>query len=223
VPLSPAANAGSHSFAERQQDLYETPDVAVRALMRVERLPHFIWEPACGPGRIVRVLREAGHKVYATDLIDYGCEDSESRVDFLMTSNRDFSGEAIVTNPPFKLAHQFVIHALTLCPKVIMLLRLAFYESDRRKAILEGGQLARVHVFSKRLPMMHRAGWEGRKASSGMAFAWFVWNRDHKGPTELRRISWSARFAAQTPEPTPEWHAMWARPFDHPEQKDSRP
>jgi hypothetical protein len=38
--------------------------------------------------------------------------------------------------------------------------------------------------------MMHRAGWEGRKSNSGMAFAWFVWDRNHTGPTELHRISW---------------------------------
>jgi hypothetical protein len=57
-----------------------------------------------------------------------------------------------------------------------MLLRLAFYESVRRTPILENRGLARVHVFRKRLPMMHRDGWEGRKANSGMAFAWFVWD-----------------------------------------------
>src|SRR5690349_18267346 len=48
-------------LADRKDDLYETPDVAVHALLRVEKLPHHIWEPACGPGRIVNVLRGAGH------------------------------------------------------------------------------------------------------------------------------------------------------------------
>ena len=98
--------------------------------------------------------------------------------------------EAIVTNPPFKLAHQFVAHALELCPKVVMLLRLAFLESERRCDILDNGMLARVYPFRKRLPMMHREGWEGRKANSGMAFAWFVWDRDHQGPATIQRISW---------------------------------
>ena len=51
-------------------------------------------------------------------------------------------------------------------PRVVMLLRLAFLESKRRSGILDGGQLARVHVFRNRLPMMHRAGWAGPKASS---------------------------------------------------------
>ncbi len=193
MSLDHACQIGRATLAERGDDLYETPDVAVHALMRAERLPKVIWECACGPGRIVNVLRGAGHFVYATDLVDYGCPDSEPGADFLMERAPSFAVDAIVTNPPFKLAGQFVGHALALgIPKVIMLLRLAFMESEIRTPILDNGLLARVHVFRKRLPMMHRAGWEGRKANSGMAFAWFVWDNAHRGPTELRRLSWEA-------------------------------
>jgi hypothetical protein len=103
--------------------------------------------------------------------------------------------QAIVTNPPFKLAEEFVAHALELCPLVMMLLRLAFMESERRTGILEGRGLARIHQFRKRLPMMHRAGWEGRKANSGMAFAWFVWDRAYTGATSIDRISWTGEAA----------------------------
>jgi hypothetical protein len=175
--------------SERGVDLYETPDVAVEALLRVEKLPRYIWEPACGPGRIVNVLRKAGHKVFASDIVDYG--NDAAVMDFLeMQDGGDAS--AIVTNPPYMHAEKFVRHALKLCPRVIMLLRLAFLESQRRTDILEGAGLERVHVFRKRLPMMHRAGWEGRKASSGMAFAWFVWEHGYSAPTQLHRISWEA-------------------------------
>ena len=62
--------------------------------------------------------------------------------------------DAVVTNPPYRLAQQFVRHALTLCPRVFMLLRLTFYESERRRDVLEGAGLIRVHVFRNRLPMM---------------------------------------------------------------------
>ena len=97
---------------------------------------------------------------------------------------------AIVTNPPFKLAGEFVTHALELCPRVVMLLRLAFMESERCTPILDSGHLARVYVFRNRLPMMHRHGWAGNKTTSTTAYAWFVWDREHSGPTELRRLSW---------------------------------
>ena len=180
------------ALSERGDDLYETPPEAVHALLAVETFNGTIWEPACGPGSIVSTLRAAGHRVHATDLVDYGLADSESGVDFLMQWQAPgFHIAAIITNPPFRLAGQFAAHALTLgVPKVAMLLRLAFLESERRSAILDAGLLARVHVFRNRLPMMHRAGWDGPQASSAMAFAWFVWELRHRGPTEISRISW---------------------------------
>jgi len=50
-----------------------------------------------------------------------------------------------------------------------------------------------VAMFRNRLPMLHRDGWTGpRTNSSMMPLAWFVWDRHHRGPTELRRISWEA-------------------------------
>ena len=188
-----AANAGRHRLADRHDDLYETPACAVEALLRVESLPYRIWEPACGPGAIVRVLRDAGHDVTATDLVDWNCPESESGVDFLMERRAPNGVEAIVTNPPYKLADAFVAHALELAPRVIMLLRLAFLESERRTPILESGRLARIHVFRERLPMMHRHGWTGPRASSSICFAWFVFDRKRGGPTTIDRISAHAR------------------------------
>ena len=38
----------------------------------------------------------------------------------------------IITYPPYRLADEFVAHALELCPRVLMLLRLALLESRRR-------------------------------------------------------------------------------------------
>jgi hypothetical protein len=146
---------------------------------------------ACGKhGHIVDVLRRHGHRVIGSDLVDYGRPDFFARRDFLLEQKAPDGCEAIVTNPPFKLAEQFVAHALELCPRVVMLLRLAFMESERRTPILEGVGLKHIFVFRKRLPMMHRAGWEGRKANSGMAFGWFCWDRRHRGPTLISRISW---------------------------------
>ncbi len=178
-------------LSERKNDLYQTPPEAVTALLAVENIPQTIWEPACGPGAIVRVLRDAGHVVYGTDLVDYASSDQDQHGwDFLMESQCPIGVDAIVTNPPFKNAQAFVQKALDLCPRVVMLLRLAFLESEVRRPILDTGSLARVHVFRKRLPMMHRDGWEGKHSNSGMAFAWFVWDQNHTGPTELNRVSW---------------------------------
>jgi len=129
------------------------------------------------------------HVVYATDLVDYDSPDQDQAGwDFLQQTQLPIGVQMILTNPPFRLANQFVAHAIHLCPKVIMLARLAFLESEVRTPILEGGKLARVHVFRKRLPMMHRLGWDGPKATSATAYAWLVWDADHTGPTELHRL-----------------------------------
>jgi hypothetical protein len=36
---------------------------------------------------------------------------------------------------------------------------------------------------------IQRDGWEGRKSNSGMAFAWFVWDRAHRGPATIDRMN----------------------------------
>ena len=176
-----------HALAERGHDLYETPPVAVRALLDAEWLPNRIWEPACGPGSIVRELRASGRSVFASDLVDYSCP-GQTVEDFLAAGAPQ--ADCIVTNPPYKDARAFVEQAVRLCPRVMMLLRFSFYESISRGSILDTGTLARVHCFRKRLPMMHRDGWEGPRATSTTAFAWFVWDASHHGLTAMNRISW---------------------------------
>jgi len=188
--LDKAANAGRHPLSDHPGDCYDTPACAVHALLAVENLPQRIWEPACGLGNIVGVLRSAGHRVIATDITDRGCPDSHT-LDFLTAPPRQ-GIDAIVTNPPYSLAAEFIATGLQHAPIVIALLRLAFLESTRRAYLLDSGKLARVHVFSNRLPMMHRDGWTGPTASSAIAFAWFVFDGQHRGPAALSRIRWEA-------------------------------
>lgn len=187
-----AAESAQHSHADRGDDLYQTPPEAVRALMAVERLPAIIWEPACGPGSIVRELRQAGHRVVASDLIDYGqCDGAVAPLDFLRVDCAEPEGATcILTNPPYRHAAEFVRRARSLCPLVIMLLRVQFLEGVGRTDILEGGDLRVVHIFRDRLPMMHREGWTGPRSTSRMAFAWFVWDRAYSGPPTINRLSW---------------------------------
>jgi hypothetical protein len=187
--LNHACQTGQHPHRDRAHDCYSTPPVAVDALLTVESLPHYLWECAAGHGPIVTVLREAGHRVVASDVMHYTFE-LDFEADFLGMTKAPAGTEAIVTNPPYRLATEFVEHALKLCPRVIMLCRLAFLESRRRTGILDSGMLAAVHVFIERLPFLHRDGWTGPRASSAIPFAWFVFDRNHQGPTTIDRISW---------------------------------
>jgi len=181
-------NPGRASLKERAQDLYETPPEATLALLRAERLPEHIWEPCAGRGAIVDVLRQAGHTVYASDLIDYGIPNQLKAVDFLLEFRAPMFCDCIVMNPPFALVDEFIRRAIDLVPKTCALLRLQYLESVGRDDVLD--KLSRVHVFKNRLPRMHRDGWDGPKASSSVCFAWFVWEREHEGPITLNRITW---------------------------------
>jgi hypothetical protein len=135
----------------------------------------------------------------ATDLIDYGCPDSAGGIDFLQQQSAPEGAKLILTNPPYKHANAFVRRALTLVPRVYMLLRLLFLESQGRSDILEGGKLARVYVFRNRV-VIHREGWpEEEKQSNPMALAWFVWDANHRGPWTGHRISWEPDIRAAAP------------------------
>ena len=167
--------------AREKDDFYPTPPEGTRALLAVERFRGAIWEPACGDGAISRVLAEAGHEVVSTDLVDRGF--GVPRVDFLMESRR--LAPNVVTNPPFKHAEQFLARALDLgAEKIALLCRLAWLEGARRRRMFETTPLARVHVFSRRLPI--RRGGDPDVSGGGLiAFAWYVWERGHAGPPTL--------------------------------------
>jgi hypothetical protein len=182
-----------HPYSERGYDLYQTPAPATRALLEAESFDDgTIWECAAGKGAIATVLRADGHRVVATDLVDYGVEGVQGGVDFLKQRAAPKGVTTVLTNPPFMHADEFARHALTLVPRVAFLLRLAFVASVGRADILDGGKLARIHVFANRLSF-HRDGWDGsRDGGNAIEFAWFIWDREHRGPIELRRISWKA-------------------------------
>lgn len=142
----------------------------------------------------MRVLRDAGHRVVATELVDYGRAETGiiTGMDFLAQTRAPKGVSCIVTNPPYQIASKFVRHALELVPDVLVLMRLAFLEGQRRSDILDH-HLQRVHVFKDRLPMMHRDGWAGPRSTSAIAFCWMRFARERMGPPTINRISWRER------------------------------
>lgn len=165
-----------------RDDFYPTPPAATRALLNVEKFDGPIWEPACGDGAISKVLIEAGYDVHSTDLIDrgYGTPNRDFLLDFQSQSAN------IITNPPFKFAQEFVEHALSRSTsKVAMLCRLAWLEGIERNALFTSTPIARVWVFSNRIPML-RNGDAMHAGGGGMiAFAWFVWDHSYVGAPNI--------------------------------------
>jgi hypothetical protein len=167
----------SHHHTDRGLDAYFSPPEAVWSLLHIESqyLPPVVWEPAAGDGAIVKPLQMAGFKVFASDLINYGLDECVSGLDYL-TAEPIREAKAIITNPPYKLAVQFAEKALNETPYVALLLRTNFLESTARLPFFRKHQPARIWISSRRLPMMHRHGWQGPRAPSNTCFAWFIWD-----------------------------------------------
>lgn len=162
-------------------DWYATPQSAIEALLKLEKFEGPIWEPACGDGTISKVLETHGYTVTSTDLIDrgYGIGDC----DFLTSTG---CASNIITNPPYdrKILNKFILNAIVRSAnKTALILRIQALEGRGRKAIFDEYPPARIWVFSERVQMM-RGGVEP-EGSSMVCYAWFVWDKRHKGKTEL--------------------------------------
>lgn len=162
-------------------DFFPTPRWATFALIDNERFSGDIWECACGDGSMSAVLAETGNPVISSDLYDRGF--GETGHDFL-TTDRRFPN--IITNPPYNSAEGFVASGLNQAQgKFALLLRLAFLEGiNRTRTIFHANPPSRVWVFSERVTFYPK----GVKPTSGgtTAYAWFVWDTDHAGGTELK-------------------------------------
>lgn len=184
---------GMNQEGRPDSDFYETPDVAVESLLRVEAFEDTIWEPACGAGAISRVLEANYYAVASSDLYDHGF--GETGLDFFDDAVQHrfvkLGCRSIVTNPPFSDALDFAeagvswIRRENVHGRMALLCRLAWLESQKRRPFFDATPPSRVWVFSKRLPMMHRPGWNGNRSTSTIAFAWYVWDAKVPKHTEL--------------------------------------
>jgi hypothetical protein len=162
-------------------DFFPTPAWATYALIDNERFAGDIWESACGNGAMSRVLENASPSVFSSDLYDRGY--GEAGHDFLKPKRR---ADNIVTNPPYNAAEGFVASGVKYShKKFALLLRLAFLEgANRANTIFSKCPPSRVWVFSERITF-YPAG-AVQKGTGTTAYAWFVWDKDAPGKTELR-------------------------------------
>lgn len=164
----------------REGDFYPTPWEATVALLEEVKFPDFIWEPACGDGAMAEVLTAYGHTVAATDVVHrgYGAELTSC---FLTGKTRVAQKVfGIVTNPPFKLAEEFIRKALSYTPSVAMLLKATYPNAADRVALFE------EHPPSRVLPLTWRLDFTGG-GNPTMDCTWFVWGVEGPPLTLLRK------------------------------------
>lgn len=161
-------------------DDFPTPPWATRALVE-----HVIsekralagmtcLEPACGVGHMSKVLKEYFDSVDDADVYGYGYGKIR---DFLKYPYADGGYDWVITNPPFRLAEDFVLRALKVARVgVAILARTVFLESaGRYKAIFQTTPPAKFAQFVERVPMVK--GRLDKSATTATGYCWLVWDK----------------------------------------------
>ena len=182
--------ASNHVTGERAaQDYYATDPKALELLLEREDFSENVWECACGGGHLCNVLKQHGHKVKATDIVDRGYEGVIIK-DFLSVTKEEVDAEQqrdIITNPPYTKAKAFVQQALEISndgTKIAMFLRLQFLEGQSRRALFATYPPKKVYVSSSRLVCAKNGNFD-ETDSSAIAYAWFIWEKGYDGETVI--------------------------------------
>lgn len=171
-------------------DDFPTPPWATRALFehvltpwRREFTDLICLEPACGAGHMARVLKEYFREVHSYDAFDYNYGKIR---DFLTYPYETNAVDWVITNPPFRLAEDFVLRALSVARTgVAILARTVFLESvGRYEGIFAKCPPAIFAQFVERVPMVK--GRLDERATTATGYAWFVWHKEGGDP----RLAW---------------------------------
>ena len=159
----------------RTDDAYMTPAWCVRRLLDVWRprgTSGILVEPAVGTGNIVRAI---GTEPFSWLTYDVREVDPVGEMhvtgDFLKACpRRSIDAEAVVTNPPYCLAEEFIRHSRVCFPRadLVFLLRIAFLASAARLPLWRDVGTPDLYV----LP--NRPSFTGHGTDSA-DYAWFIW------------------------------------------------
>jgi hypothetical protein len=173
-------------------DDFPTPPWATRALIEhvlgrsgQPLLKRSCLEPACGAGHMAKVLREYFGSVVAFDVRDYGYGQQQ---DFLSAQHSSASWDWVITNPPFRLAEEFVVRSLDIAREgVAILARTVFIESvGRYEKLFKSHPPTTYAQFSERVPMLR--GRLDKKATTATSYCWLVWQKSDI--FEFPRLTW---------------------------------
>lgn len=181
---------GKGTNERANDDFYATQSKTVKSLLDNFTLNGSILEPACGMGHISKVLQEyyPDQEIISTDLVYRGF--GEGDIDFI-THDYGRKFDNIITNPPFSLSKEFLEKSLEIAnDKVILLLKIQFLESSKRKDLLKKSPLKYIYVFSERQSTL-KDGLElnptnNKPWTTTLCLAWFIWEKGYTGEPIVR-------------------------------------
>lgn len=187
-------SGGKSKRGRVSHDFYATPKSSVESLLNSLKLDFKnkeVLEPCVGMGHIAETLK--CDNITGVDIVDRGWKGTIVG-DFLTMDFKEKKFDYIITNPPFKLAQEFIEKSLSLLKengKVCMFLKIQFLEGVKRKEFFKKYPPKYIYVFSARQSPL-RNGFEfdenGKKWSSTMCFAWFVWEHNYTGDSIVKWI-----------------------------------
>lgn len=157
-------------------------------------------EPCVGNGNIADTVKKFYKNetdITGVDIVDRGYPNTIVQDFLTWETNEKF--EAIVTNPPYSLAKEFVEKGMELLTdetedtcngQMAMFLKIQFLEGAKRKELFEKYPPKYIYVFRNRIATWNNGkplDPNGKRWATTMCHAWFVWE---KGSTTEPIIRW---------------------------------
>ena len=187
-------------------DYYSTPTVEVENILNTLNInfdENTMLEPCVGGGHMANgiwnYIYGKGYKcnLIGTDIMDRGYRDTNWKLyygkdyDFFSDDYPINSADWVIMNPPFSIIEPFMIRALEIARKgVIMLGRLQVLEGEKRYInIIKDNPPTDTYVYVDRIQCWK----DGVKpeGSSAQAYAWFVWDKTKEN--QLSELHWIRR------------------------------
>ncbi len=187
-------------------DYYSTPTVEVENILNALSInfdENTILEPCVGGGHMANgiwnYIHEKGYRcnLIGTDIMDRGYRDLNwelyygKNYDFFSDDYPINSADWVIMNPPFSIIEPFMIRALEIARKgVIMLGRLQVLEGEKRYMnVIKDNPPTNTYVYVDRIQCWK----DGVKpeGSSAQAYAWFIWDKTKEN--QLSELHWIRR------------------------------
>jgi hypothetical protein len=164
----------------READFYPTPAFCTNALLAEVKFSRMILDPAAGEGAILDAVSD-WDMADGSPFITLGLELDERRADIAAKKHRVYCADAltdswpqcdaVITNPPYSLASEFVARAMGQAPSVpkAFLLPLGFLGSEGRVA-MHRGYPSDLYVIPR------RPSFTGDGQTDAEVYGWFVWS-----------------------------------------------
>ena len=167
--------SGNSNKNRNKSDFYQTPRLLVEDIVEVLDIKnnHTVLEPCCGSGAIVDVIRQKHNNV---NIVSFDLE--RDGIDFLNNNVRP-KVDWIITNPPFRLAGEFLTKALDICDNVVFLLPLSYLHGKFRYDTFYKNNYAKlkyVYVYT-RYPLLTDVRQDALYSTGMMVYAWYVFDK----------------------------------------------